>query len=223
MNFIFKHIKPTVFIPFFSMGILMGGAGYAQADPVGEGVANLQHGWAHIYYQVPKQDKVADLDNLATQANQLVARYPTRAEPLVWDAIIVSTQAKFEGGLGALSKAKKARDLLEQAKKIQPDVLNGSIYSSLGSLYANVPGWPIGFGDAAKAKEYLTKALAINPDGIDPNYFYGEYWYKHADYAQAKTYLEKALSAPARPGREDADQGRRSEARQLLEKVKQHS
>ena len=40
---------------------------------------------------------------------------------------------------------------------------------------------------------------------------------KHAD--QAVAYLEKALQAPPRPGRQLADQGRREEVRVLMEKV----
>ena len=86
-------------------------------------------------------------------------------------------------------------------------------------LYYKVPGWPVGFGDKAKARELLQKALTINPKGIDPNFFYAEYLVetKHAD--QAIPYLEKAMQAPARPGRQLADQGRREEAKALLEKI----
>ena len=54
-------------------------------------------------------------------------------------------------------------------------MLNGSVYTSLGSLYYQVPGWPIGFGSDKKAESYLKKALAVNPDGMDPNYFYGDF------------------------------------------------
>jgi hypothetical protein len=56
---------------------------------------------------------------------------------------------------------------------IDPRALQGSAYTSLGSLYYQVPGWPIGFGDDKRAEAMLLKALEINPDGIDPNYFYG--------------------------------------------------
>ena len=48
---------------------------------------------------------------------------------------------------------------------------------SLGTLYHRVPGFSVGFGSDRKAKEYLEKAVAINPDGIDRNYFYGEFLY----------------------------------------------
>ncbi|MGB0860984.1 MAG: hypothetical protein ACPGSJ_13470, partial [Pseudoalteromonas spongiae] len=63
------------------------------------------------------------------------------------------------------------------------------------------------------------KALTINPDGIDPNYFYGEFMYDEKEYAKAKVFLEKALNAPARSERPLADQGRKEEINALLVKV----
>ena len=84
-----------------------------------------------------------------------------------------------------------------------------------------MPGWPIGFGDDAKAQEFLKKGLAANPDGIDPNYFYGDFWYRKGDYDNAERFLRKALQAPARAGRKLADEGRRGEINQLLDKIAQ--
>jgi Tfp pilus assembly protein PilF len=83
--------------------------------------------------------------------------------------------------LGALSLVKQARTNLEKAIEIEPNALQGSAWTSLGALYYQVPGWPIGFGDKDKADEMLKKALAINPDGIDPNYFYGDYLLKEKE------------------------------------------
>ncbi len=39
---------------------------------------------------------------------------------------------------------KEARASLEAALKIAPEALDGSAYTSLGSLYYQVPGWPLG-------------------------------------------------------------------------------
>jgi tetratricopeptide (TPR) repeat protein len=96
-------------------------------------------------------------------------------EPLIWEGIVLSSEAGAKGGLGALSLAKEARQRLDEALKLNDKALNGSAYTSLATLYAKVPGWPVGFGDKERAEEYFKKALAINPDGIDPNFFYGEY------------------------------------------------
>ena len=107
------------------------------------------------------------------------------------------------------------------AEKIDASALDGSVYTSLGSLYAKAPGWPLAFGDKKQAAAYLRKALAINPDGIDPNYFYGDLLIEQKQKAEAERYLNKALAAAPRPGRDDADSGRRAEIQQALAKLKQ--
>lgn len=182
----------------------------------------LARGWAHVNYEVRDGGaKVAESARLAAQADALARQNPGKAEPLVWEAILLATEAGAKGGLGGLSLAKQARDLLERAERINPRALgDGSVYTTLGSLYAQVPGFPLGFGDAAKARAYLTKALAINPNGIDPNFFYGDFLFRQKDYAGAEAALKRALAAPPRPGREVADRGRRAEATALLAKVR---
>ncbi|BBP00429.1 hypothetical protein SFSGTM_11370 [Sulfuriferula nivalis] len=219
----FKRYLPSALTAIALLSTVLLGNNIAFADSLGDSIAELQHGWAKAYYLTPEPQKISAFENLATKSHQIEIANPGRAEPLVWEAIVLSSYAKFEGGLGALNKVKAARDLLVRAEKIQPDVLGGSIYTSLGSLYYKVPHWPISFGDKDKAREYLVKAIKINPNGIDANYFYGDFLLEQGDYTQAKIYLEKAMSASPRPGREDADQGRRIEVSQLLEKLKLHS
>ncbi len=94
---------------------------------------------------------------------------------------------------------------------IDPQALQGSAYTSLGSLYYQVPGWPVGFGDDDKAEALFKQALAIAPDGIDANYFYGDYLLDQERYDEAVKVLEHAAAAAPRPGRELADQGRQKE------------
>jgi tetratricopeptide (TPR) repeat protein len=187
-------------------------------------VDSLSRGWAHVNYEVTgKPEQARQAAQLAAEADSLVAEFPNRAEPLVWDAIITATEAGAKGGLGGLSLAKDARQMLERAEKINPTVLGGSVYTSLGSLYSQVPGFPVGFGDPAKARAYLQKALAVNPTGIDQNYFYADFLYRQGDMAGATAAAKKALAAPARPGREVADRGRRAEITALLAKTDSRS
>jgi len=194
--------------------------GIAFAAPVDDAVADLQREWETIRYKTPTAQHAERFEALAGKAHKVVETYPNRAEPLIWNGIIVSTLAGAKGGLGALSLAKDAKAMYEQALRLNPNALDGSAYNSLAVLYYKVPSWPIGFGDKAKARELLDKAVAINPKGIDPNYFYGEYLVDTGKPAEAITYLERSLAAPARPGREIADAGRRDEARALLDKVR---
>lgn len=191
------------------------------SEGVDEAVVALQQEWEVIRYQTPEKAREKHFEALAAKARQLAEAHAGRAEPLVWEGIILSSWAGEKGGLGALGLVKQARARYEQAIAIEPEALDGSAYNSLGVLYYKVPGWPLGFGDKDKARELLQKALAINPQGIDPNYFYAEYLIETGESAQAVAYLEQVLKAPPRPGRQVADTGRREEARALLEKLRQ--
>lgn len=179
----------------------------------------IQTRWADANYSPPGEPKEAAFDKLMADTAAFTARNRGRAEPLIWEGIVLSTAAGVKGGLGALGLAKDSRARLEAALKIDPKALQGSAYTSLGTLYHKVPGFPVGFGSDKKAKEFLVKALAINPEGIDPNYFYAELLYDDKDYAGAKKHLEKALQAAPRPSRQSADEGRRREIRALLAKI----
>jgi len=192
----------------------------AFAAPVDDAVAELQHDWEVIRYQAPSADREKRFEALATKAHKVSEAHAGRAEPLVWEGIIVSSWAGEKGGLGALGLAKQARALYEQAIQIDGQALDGSAYNSLGVLYYKVPGWPLGFGDKAKARELLGKALAINPQGIDSNYFFGEFLAETRHGDEAVPYLERALQAAPRPGRQVADAGRREEVRALLDKLR---
>ena len=184
-----------------------------------EVIRPVQDQWAEIKYRVAEKQQADRYEQLAQKSRQLVDANPGVAEVLVWDGIVLSSEAGARGGLGALSLAKDAKQRFEEALKINDKALQGSAYTSLATLYAKVPGWPIGFGDKEKAETYFKRSLAINPDGIDPNFFYAEYLAERDRNAEARQYLEKALKAAPRPGRELADKGRREEIRVLLERL----
>lgn len=192
----------------------------AIAGPVEDAVAELQRDWEVIRYQTPAAEREKRFESLAARANRVSETFPGRSEPLIWQGIVVSSWAGEKGGLGALGLVKKAKAIYEQAIRIDGQALDGSAYNSLGVLYYKVPGWPVGFGDKDKARELLEKALAINPQGIDANFFYAEYLAETGHENEAVAYLERALQAPPRPGRQIADTGRREEARALLARIK---
>lgn len=179
----------------------------------------LQDRWAEVNYALPEDDREKAFAELLAAADKVVSSNPDKAEALIWRGIIKSSYANAKGGLGALSVAEGSKADLEQAITLDPTALQGSAYTSLGVLYAKVPGWPIGFGDNKKAKELLLKALEQNPQGIDPNYFYADYLAGKRDWAQALRYLEIAKAAAPRPGRESADAGRQQEIANLMAKV----
>jgi tetratricopeptide (TPR) repeat protein len=186
------------------------------AAGVEEDVRALQQEWETIKYARPAAEQEKAFEALTRAADTVRARYAARAEPQIWYGIIAASYAGVRGGLGALSVVKEAKKALEQAIAIDPKAMDGSAYTSLGSLYYQVPGWPIGFGDDQKARNMLEKGLALNPQGIDPNYFLGDFLYRKGELDAAREALGRALKAPPRPGRELADAGRRKEVESLL-------
>ena len=183
---------------------------------VEEDVKALQSEWEQVKYARPAAEQEKGFEALTKSAEAVRAKYPDRAEPQIWYGIVAASYAGARGGLGALSVVKQAKKALEDALAMDPKALQGSAYTSLGSLYYQVPGWPIGFGDDQKARDLLQKALAINPEGMDPNYFLGDLLYRKGDYDGARQALARALKAPPRPDRPLADAGRRREIEALL-------
>jgi tetratricopeptide (TPR) repeat protein len=194
------------------------GSGVAMADLTGD-VQHLQQRWAEINYQLEGKTRLAAFEQLATEADAITRANPASADAWIWSGIVKSTYAAAKGGLSALSLAKASKADLEQALQLDPTALQGSAYTSLGALYANVPGWPIGFGDDKKAEGLLKQALALNPEGIDPNYFYADYLIQEKRYDEARMYLDKAQHAAPRPGRELADSGRQGEIAAKLQQI----
>lgn len=191
---------------------------WADTAPLDAAIVKLQHEWATANYQTPERDREAALKKLSEQAHQVTASNPGRAEPLIWEGIITSTLAKYQSLFSAGGTAKAARDLLLAAEKIDANALEGSALTSLGSLYYKVPRFG-SFGDHDKARAYLERALKVNPNGIDQNYFYADFLLERGEYARALEYFKKAMNAPVRPGREDADAGRKADIQEGIRKA----
>lgn len=206
------------------LGLLgsMFAAGVSHAQMTAE-VTALQQRWAEVNYLLKGKSQVEAFNTLIEDARKVTDANVASAEAWIWSGIIRSSYAGAKGGLGALSAAKAAKADLEKGMAIDAEALDGSAYTSLGVLYLNVPGWPVGFGDEEKGVEYLKKGLELSPSGIDSNYFYAEYLFKEDAFAESARYLNRALNAPARPGRELADEGRHGEIEAMLQGIEAKS
>ena len=182
-------------------------------------VLALQKQWAEVNYQMEGKDQISAFERLIIDADAVVVANPKQAAPLIWRGIIKSTLAGKKGGLGALGLAKAAKKDLEKSIILDATAMQGSALTSLGTLYLNVPGWPVGFGSDKKAEKFLLKAIAINPDGIDSNYFYADFLMAKKRNQEAATYFRKAQNAAPRLNRPLADSGRQKEIATALESI----
>lgn len=183
---------------------------------------DLARAWAHVNYEIKDPHaEAAAARELEAQAEAAVRKNPGRAEPLAWQALALLCEADARHNFSSLQLVGRAHTLLQRAAAIDPNAIGpGVIYANLGSLYAQLPGFPVSFGDPRKARLYLDKALAASPSGLDANYFHGDFLFREGRQADAIEALQKAIQAPPRPGRALADRGRKWEASQLIEKIR---
>lgn len=184
----------------------------------------LELQWEHVKFQEDGQpQQFDDMAAVAKQATALAAKYPGRAEPLIWEGIATSEEAGLASMLHAMSYAKEAKNILEAADTIDPSAVDAGAPTCLGVLYYRVPGFPVGFGDSDKARQLLEQAVLLAPDGMDANYFYADFLMNEKEYALAEKVLKHALSLPARPDRPLWDQNRRGVMKALLAKAQAHA
>ena len=207
-------------LSIFTILIVFSSNVFAADEDLDLEIKKIQTNWAISKYQSEDNDqKIAGFRKCAKLAEELVTQYSNSAKPLIWQGICLSSEAELTK-LTALGKVKEAKKIFEKALKINETELEGSAYMNLAVLYHRVPGWPIAFGDKQISEEYFKKALEISPNNIDANYFYALFLADvKDDYQVALRHLEIALNAPVR-NRPLADEQRRIEIRQKIEKFK---
>jgi tetratricopeptide (TPR) repeat protein len=187
-------------------------------------ILQIAHAWAHIKFDGEDKDvQQKQIAALTDQAETLIEKYPGRAEPVIWQGILLSEGASMaseaSSAFTARSLAYRARDILLKAEKMDPTALEAGAPTSLGVLYYRVPSFPLAFGDTDKARHYLEEAVRIAPDGLDANYFYGDFLMQQHDYPGAIRVWKHALSLPQHADRPLWDQSRRLVIQQALAKL----
>ncbi|NOQ13602.1 MAG: tetratricopeptide repeat protein [Methyloprofundus sp.] len=176
-----------------------------KADEIGLTVQKIESEWARIYYSIAQEQRDAAFKQLLIKLKTLQTQYPNQAELIIRQAIIVASNAVNIGPFSALQAIHQARDLLLRAIELDPGASDGAAFVTLGSLYYQVPGWPLAYGDNDKARAMLEKALAINPNTIDANYFYADLLVTLGEPEAAMIYFKRALAVPVRASQVFAD------------------
>jgi tetratricopeptide (TPR) repeat protein len=210
MNFLLKY---CVLLSYFIAVIAFG---QTTEEDFAQSLQALHQQWGIVNYTLSGEQQEKAFEQLDKQSIAFTENFSHKAEVWAWRGIVQSSFAGAKGGFGALSLVKQAKKSLEKAILIDGNVLSGSAYTSLGILYHKVPSWPISFGDDDEAKNYLRKALTLDPNGIDSNYFYGELLYDKRQYAKAKEYLFIAKNSPVKYS---ADEFRKADIDLLISKV----
>lgn len=197
-------------------GLFLATAAWAEPS-VEEKAQSLSNEWSGIFYRLPGDQQAEKYKALLSRIQTLKAQYPQSAEPLILEAITLCTLAAADWGFDSLSRIREAKELLEKSIDLNPKAMEATAFITLGNLYYRLPGWPISFGDDEQALQYLETAIKLDPDGLDANYFLGDYWLSEEEFDKAMPYLEKANQAPIRPYHRLSDMRVKAEAKKALQ------
>lgn len=192
---------------------------FAEADSLPAAISELRGAWDTANFTLTGKARKQALLELVDACSTLLPQHPQSQAALTWCGIVNSSYAGVAGPLSAMKYAKTARTELEQALAITGGNWTGAAHTSLGTLYYKVPGWPIGFGDTARARQELEAGIAADPNDIDANFFFADFLRDQGELAEAQAYLDRAAAAPARQGREIADAGRQQDIETLRAEV----
>ncbi len=211
--------------------LLIGGCNSVQAagnPALNAAILGLSLEWEHVKFQVDNRDEQEkQMAVIAQHAAHIEQQFQNAPAAMIWVGIITSEQASMasenSSPIRALIYARRARDILEKAEKIDAVAVDAGAPTSLGVLYYRVPAFPLGFGDKSKARHYLQEAVKNAPDGLDANYFYGDFLYEQHQYPEAVELLKRALTVPVHPERPLWDKSRRLVIQELLAKIQNNT
>jgi hypothetical protein len=192
----------------------------ASADSLKDTLNRVEAEWAKIYYSLPKAAKSGAYAKLLEETANASRQYPKDMGLIFWQAVVKASHADHQDPVSALQSVHEVRSLLTKVITVDPKTVDGSAYVVLGTLYHKVPAWPVAFGDDIEAEKMLKMALTISPNGIDSNFYYGEFLIDKGQDKVAEAYFERASSAPIRPEQIFADSQLQNEAKQVLSKLR---
>ena len=191
----------------------------AHAQALEDTFSDFENRWAATVFELPIGKRDRALKSLLFEARDLADRYSDLPKAAAWHGIVANECVR----VGCMSRAtrlrREARDALLKAESLDPLVLDGLVYATLGTLYTEAPSYLGGFGSKTKGIGYMWRAIVLDPEGLDANYLYAELLVDEKRYRDAREVLIKASALPARPDHMRADLGRRRQIEALLEEV----
>ncbi|KPF79101.1 hypothetical protein IP88_02605 [alpha proteobacterium AAP81b] len=198
------------------IALLLALATPAAADPAA--LARLESGWAGANYgKASDAERIAQLDELIAAARALAAQPGQRATATAWEGMLLMTKAGIVRGLSGFRLVQEARGRFDASIALDPRAAGGLALRQLGTLYWQVPGFPIAFGSKKKAEALLTRALAVDRASLGNNLAMADFLVETKRNAEAEAFLTTALRAPAHGA---AELGLRGEAVAQLGRVR---
>jgi len=199
------------------LAALLLAAGPVRAGEPDDGLQALIAAFDVARFESPRWERVAALRAVAADAAMLATRHPDATGPLVVRGAALTELAIGAGGAAGADDAGEARAVLKEALARDPAALHGAAHTSLGLLYHKMPSGPLGVGSPRRAERQFRHALAVDPQGVEPNYRYADFLADQDRPEEARRHAGLALAAaPGGTGRPVADAALAAAARELV-------
>lgn len=213
----FKSVLDYLLMLIFATAVSASGTAHARS--VDDALHEIEDRWAHAVYVATGQEKDKALAALLKDVRQFASGHEDNAEAAAWHGVVARECTRNHCRSNPSKLRREARDALHKAEALDPGELGGLVYAHLGALYSQTPSKFGGFGSKVRGIGYMWKAIVVDPDGLDSNYFYAELLVGEKRFSEAREILLKASLMGARPGHQRADLGRRQQVLALLRKV----
>lgn len=188
-------------------------------DSVCQSSLEMENEWAKTRYQTDIRNRIQEFTALLVALNNAPLSCLNTPEYQIIAAMIKGSMAKQQSRLKAIKQVKQIKRHLDKAIKKSPSAMSGLGWTLLGLLYDKSPGWPFSIGDDEKAEQAYLKGLEYNPDGIDANFYYGDFLRRKGRIKEARKYLSKASQSKPRAEIDLAYQGRMKDVQRSLSKL----
>jgi len=139
---------------------------------------------------------------------------PKRPEGYFWAAVCMGELANSFGVRQGIKYRTPIRESLETVLRLDPTFQQGSADRALGRYYFKVPRL---FGGSHKLSEqHLRASLTYNPQSTSSLYFLGELLLDEGRKDEARAMLQRVLDAPIDPDWAPEDREFKEKAKQLL-------
>ena len=145
-----------------------------------------------------------------------VAQKPDGAEGHFWLAANYGGVSEEAGMIKALKTVKKIRAEMEAVIKLKPSYEDGNAYLALGEIEHQMPGL-LG-GSNKRAIAYLEEGLRVAPKNIDLKLALAETYRDEGRRDEARRLLQEIVQAQINPARAKQNRETQEKARKLLSK-----
>jgi len=172
------------------------------AEDSPKGVAEILNSAATINLKTPEDEQEDAYASLLAESEALRERNSDDAKAWIATAIVRASYARTQG-MSALGLLKTTRKELEESIDLDEQAFGGYAHAFLGRLYFAAPAWPLSFGSNKRARRHLERALEINADTLENQFYYALFLADRDEHEEAEQFfLAARKSEPIIPAQE---------------------